>query len=356
MDTLPAAAPATRVTFTDLLSADYLRDALREDVRRGLSGPHKSLPPVWFYDQTGSELFTRICALEEYYPTRTEDAILAHRAARIAQITRARAIVELGSGDSLKTRRLIDALSPTLRAVVNLDVSESALRQAAHALAERYPALRVHAVRADYTMPMDLRTVEHPRRRLYLYLGSTIGNCTPEARASLLARLQRGMRPGDWLLLGTDLVKDPRVLERAYNDSKGVTAAFNLNLLHRLNRELGADFDPAAFAHTARWNAQGERIEMRLRSLRAQQVNIPGAGIIARFADGEEMLTEISCKLRPDTVRTELEGAGLRLVRWWTDEQRYFGVSLATLSRPASGRAATPPRGPSPTRRHPAAA
>jgi|SRR5579884_3490495 len=351
MDTLPSAA--TQFSYTDLLSADHLRDALREDVRRGLSGQNKSLPPVWFYDQTGSELFEKICTLPEYYPTRTEDAILAHRAARIATITRARSIVELGSGDSVKTRRLIDALSPALRTVVNLDVSESALRQAAHALAERYPALQVRAVRADYTMPMDLRTVQHPRRRLYLFLGSTIGNCTPEARASLLSRLQRGMRPGDWLLLGVDLVKDPRVLERAYNDSKGVTAAFNLNLLHRLNRELGADFDPAAFAHRACWNAQEERIEMRLRSLRAQQVTIPGAGIVARFEDGEEILTEISTKLRAETVRAELEGAELRPVRWWTDEQAYFGVSLSTVNRPASGRFATRSTGPSPTRRPP---
>ena len=330
----------TTFHYTDLLTPGYLSDALREDVRAGLTRSAKSLPPTWFYDTAGSALFEEITTLPEYYPTRTEDAILARRAAQIAEITRARTILELGSGASTKTRRILDALGPRLTGVVSVDVSETALRQAAQQLAERYPAARVDAVRADYTAPMDLGEIPSPHPRLVLFLGGTIGNFEPEARTAFLAGLRAFMCAGDHLLLGVDLAKDPRTLVRAYDDSRGVTARFNLNVLRRINNELGADFNLADFQHVALWNAREQRIEMRLRSLCRQTVAIPGAELAVTFERGEELLTEISTKPRLPAVKDELTRAGLHPLRLWTDPQRQYALALARLPRS--------------TRRHPA--
>jgi L-histidine N-alpha-methyltransferase len=317
------------------LSADYLPAALRADAVAGLTATPKQLRPVWFYDAYGSELFEEITRLPEYYPTRAEREILIARAAEIAELTAADTLVELGSGSSEKTRLLLSALrqAGTLRRYVPVDVSETALVGAAHALHADYPDLAVHAIVADFgahlaTLAKD--PGDPGGRRLVAFLGSTIGNLAPPERAAFLADLRAILAPGDTLLLGTDLVKDPAVLEAAYDDTAGVTAEFNLNVLRVLNRELGADFDLDAFAHAARWDAGREWIEMLLRSRRDQIVKLPGVDLVVHFAAGEEMRTEISAKFRPEGVRAELAAAGLELTHWWTDQAGRFGLSLST--------------------------
>ncbi|MEY7975398.1 L-histidine N(alpha)-methyltransferase [Streptomyces pilosus] len=313
--------------LTRTLPEDTTGAALRADVREGLTGSPKTLPPKWFYDARGSELFEEITALPEYYPTRCEREILRARADGIAEASGARTLVELGSGSSEKTRYLIDALTD-LRAYVPVDVSESALARAGQALAAERPGLDVHALIADFTARLALPATPGPR--LVAFLGGTIGNLLPAERAAFLASVRALLTPGDALLLGTDLVKDEEVLVRAYDDAAGVTAAFNKNVLSVINRELGADFDPGAFDHVAVWDAGREWIEMRLRSRTAQTVKIPALGLVVDFAAGEDLRTEVSAKFRQDGVRAELASAGLELTRWWTDEERRFALSLST--------------------------
>ncbi|MEV7353695.1 L-histidine N(alpha)-methyltransferase [Kitasatospora sp. NPDC091276] len=315
--------------LTRLLPADHFSSALRHDVQHGLTSEPKWLPPKWFYDARGSELFEEITRLPEYYPTRAERAILTARAGEIAAATGARTLVELGSGSSEKTRLLLDALRAlgTLETYVPVDVSESALTAAGVALAAEYPGLAVHGVLADFTARLGLPPEGGPR--LVAFLGGTLGNLLPEERAAFLRGLRAALDPGDFLLLGTDLVKDPSVLVAAYDDAAGVTAEFNLNVLNVLNRELGADFDPTAFAHVARWDPDREWIEMRLRSLRAQTVKIPALNLPVHFDRGEELRTEVSAKFRRERVSAELAAAGLRLSHWWTDEEGRFGLSLS---------------------------
>ncbi|MFE4515965.1 L-histidine N(alpha)-methyltransferase [Kitasatospora sp. NPDC056783] len=312
-----------------LLPADHFSTALRHDVQHGLTSAPKWLPPKWFYDARGSELFEEITRLPEYYPTRAERAILTARAGEIAAATGARTLVELGSGSSEKTRLLLDALRAlgTLETYVPVDVSESALAAAGAALAAEYPGLGVHGVLADFTARLGLPPEGGPR--LVAFLGGTLGNLLPQERAAFLRRLRAALDPGDFLLLGTDLVKDPAVLVAAYDDSAGVTAEFNRNVLNVLNRELGADFDPDAFEHVALWDPEQEWIEMRLRSLRAQTVKIPALDLPVHFAPGEELRTEVSAKFRRERVAEELAAAGLRLSHWWTDPEGRFGLSLA---------------------------
>jgi L-histidine N-alpha-methyltransferase len=237
--------------------------------------------------------------------------------------------VELGSGSSEKTRLLLDALRRhgSLHEFVPLDVSEAALREAVAAIVGDYPGLRVHGVVGDFTEHLDGLPGESPR--LVAFLGGTIGNLLPDERAAFLGDVRGVLRPGEWLLLGTDLVKDPATLVRAYDDAAGVTAQFNLNVLHVLNRELGADFDPAGFAHVACWNDEQEWIEMRLRASRPMRVTIPAIGLDLELAEGEEIRTEVSAKFRRDRVSAELERAGFVLDRWWTDDADRFGLSLA---------------------------
>jgi L-histidine N-alpha-methyltransferase len=312
--------------LTRTLPEDATDAALRADVHRGLTGRPKTLPPKWFYDAHGSALFEKITELPEYYPTRAEREILLSRSGDIAAATRARTLVELGSGSSEKTRHLLDALTD-LHTYAPVDVSESALTQAGQALAAERPGLDVHALIADFTAELTLP--ETPGPRLVAFLGGTIGNLLPVERAAFLASVRALLAPGDALLLGTDLVKDEDVLVRAYDDAAGVTAAFNKNVLTVIDRELGADFEPAAFDHVALWDAEHEWIEMRLRSRTAQTVKVPALGLAVDFAAGEELRTEVSAKFRQEGVRAELSAAGLDLAHWWTDEAGRFALSLS---------------------------
>ena len=317
------------VMLANHLEADSANRALRRDVQHGLHQTPKSLPPKWFYDDVGSDLFDQITRLPEYYPTRTEAAILRAEAATIAEATGADTLVELGSGTSEKTRMLLDALHRrgTLRRFIPFDVDAGVLQAAGAAIVAEYPGIDVDAVCGDF----EAHLVEIPSggTRLVAFLGSTIGNLTAGPRAEFLAGLAAVMQPGDSLLLGTDLVKDADRLVRAYDDSAGITAAFNRNVLAVVNRELDADFDLEAFEHAARWNSAEERIEMWLRSVRAQRVHIGALDLDADFAADEEMLTEVSCKFRREAVTAELAAAGLTLTHWWTDPDGDFGLSLA---------------------------
>lgn len=303
--------------------------ALGDDVRRGLSGRPKKLAPKWFYDERGCELFEAITNLPEYYPTRCERSILQQRAAEVAALTRADTVVELGAGTCEKTRVVLDGLSAanTLRHFVPFDVSEPTLRRAGEDLLHSYPGLRVTAVVGDFERHLPGLPTEG--RRLVTFLGGTIGNLEPDQRRSFLAELASTMRPGEALLLGTDLVKDPARLQAAYDDRAGVTAQFNRNLLHVINRELGANFEPGLFEHVARWVAAEEWVEVSLRSTTDQVVGVPAIGVEAHFGAGEEMRTEISAKFRRSAVAAELSVAGLEMARWWTDAAGDFALSLS---------------------------
>ncbi|MEM6106283.1 L-histidine N(alpha)-methyltransferase [Mycobacterium sp. 050272] len=317
------------LTLSNHLAADSAYHALRRDALDGLQRTPKSLPPKWFYDSVGSDLFDQITRLPEYYPTRAEAEILRGRAAEIASASAADTLVELGSGTSEKTRLLLDALHGrgSLRRFVPFDVDSTILSTAAAAIQQEYAGVEIKAVCGDFEEHLG----EIPRggRRLFVFLGSTIGNLTPGPRAEFLKSLADVMQPDDTLLLGTDLVKDIGRLLRAYDDSAGVTARFNRNVLEVVNRELDADFDIEAFRHVARWNADEERIEMWLRTDRAQTVRVGALDLTVEFTAGEEMLTEVSSKFHPGGVSAELAGAGLRRVRWWTDAAGDFGLSLA---------------------------
>jgi L-histidine N-alpha-methyltransferase len=317
------------LTLSNHLAADSAYHALRRDVSDGLRQTPKCLPPKWFYDSVGSELFDQITRLPEYYPTRAEAEILRARSAEIASASRADTLVELGAGTSEKTRRLLDALRDrgSLRGFVPFDVDASVLSATASAIQREYPGVEINAVCGDFEE--HLTEIPDGGRRLFVFLGSTIGNLTPEPRAGFLSTLAAVMRPGDGLLLGTDLVKDTGRLVRAYDDATGVTARFNRNVLAVINRQLDADFDVEAYQHVARWNSDEERIEMWLRAGSRQRVRVGALDLTVDFAAGEEMLTEVSCKFRPDGVRAELAGAGLRRIRWWTDDPGDFGLSLA---------------------------
>ncbi|MBL1093058.1 MULTISPECIES: L-histidine N(alpha)-methyltransferase [Streptomyces] len=314
------------LSITRNLPADATAAALRADVAQGLSATPKQLPPKWFYDARGSDLFEEITTLPDYYPTRAEREILLTRADHIAAATHARTLIELGSGSSDKTRHLIGALTG-LHTYVPVDVSESALTAAGEALLAGHPGLTVHALVADFQQDMTLP--ETPGPRLLAFLGGTIGNLLPEERAAFLTSVHDLLSPGDALLLGTDLVKDEATLVAAYDDPQGVTAAFNKNVLQVINRELDGDFDPADFDHVAVWNAAEEWIEMRLRARRDMTVKIPGVDLAVPFAAGEDIRTEISAKFRQEGVRAELAAARLELTNWWTDSAGRFALSLA---------------------------
>ncbi|MCX4679742.1 L-histidine N(alpha)-methyltransferase [Streptomyces sp. NBC_01433] len=313
--------------LTRTLPVDATDAALRADVLSGLTRHPKTLPPKWFYDAHGSELFEEITRLPEYYPTRAEREILLARAPEIAALSKARTLIELGSGSSEKTRHLLDALSD-LHSYVPVDVSESALTGAAESLLAERPDLSVHALIADFTGGLALPGTPGPR--LVAFLGGTIGNLLPEERATFLHSVRSLLSPGDALLLGTDLVKEEGTLVAAYDDAAGVTAAFNKNVLSVVNRELGADFPLDAFDHVAVWDPRAEWIEMRLRARRALTVKIPELNLVVPFETGEELRTEVSAKFREEGVREELAVAGLRLDQWWTDSAGRFALSLAT--------------------------
>lgn len=322
-------AGAGRITEVSHLGAEDVRDALRADVGEGLTASPKHLPPKWFYDETGSELFDKITRLAEYYPTEAERAALRVAAADIAELSGADTLMELGSGSSDKTVVLLDSLHAAgrLRRYVPFDVSPSALRAAALTLVDRYPELHVDAVVGDFDRHLD--ALPKGGRRMLAFLGGTIGNYPPAPRHRLLASISATLDAGETLLLGTDLVKDVDRLVTAYDDPAGVTAAFNRNVLAVVNRELGADFDLASFEHVARWNAEAEWIEMWLRSATVQRVTVPQLDLVVDFDEGEEMLTEVSAKFRREGVRSELAAVGLEVIGWWTDPAGDFALSLS---------------------------
>lgn len=305
------------------------REILGADVRSGLGASPKWLSPKWLYDDAGCALFERITTLAEYYPTRRERAILVAHGPEMAKASRADTLVELGSGSSDKTHLLLDALDATglLRRFVPFEISVPTLTTSASAIAAAYPAVEVHAVAGDFDRHID--RLPTGGRRLIAFLGGTIGNFGPALRADFLGRLAAVMAPGDALLLGTDLVKDPDRLRAAYDDAEGVTAAFNRNLLIRLNRELGADFAPDRFSHVAHWDPEQEWMEMRLRAEGAQSVRLRALDLTVEFEDGEELRTEISAKFRRRGLTSELRAAGLEMTRWWTDPAGDFAVSLS---------------------------
>ncbi|MFJ8672448.1 L-histidine N(alpha)-methyltransferase [Streptomyces sp. NPDC093589] len=314
------------LSITRILPADATAAALRADVAQGLTRTPKQLPPKWFYDARGSELFEEITRLPEYYPTRAEREILLTRAGHIAAATGAHTLIELGSGSSDKTRHLIAALTE-LRTYLPVDVSESALAAAGEGLLADHPDLTVKALVADFLQEMTLPPSPGPR--LLAFLGGTIGNLLPEERSAFLRSVHGLLSPGDALLLGCDLVKDEATLVAAYDDAQGVTAAFNKNVLQVINRELGGDFDPADFDHVALWNAEHEWIEMRLRARQDLTVKIPGVDLAVSFAAGEEVRTEVSSKYREDGMRAELAASGMELSQWWTDSAERFALSLS---------------------------
>ncbi|WP_018736450.1 L-histidine N(alpha)-methyltransferase [Salinispora oceanensis] len=300
---------------------------LRQDVRAGLTAEEKWLSPKWFYDARGSQLFEEITRLAEYYQTGAERAVLLDRAAEIATVSGAKTLIELGSGSSEKTRLLLDAFTRhgDLGTFVPLDVSVSALRESTARIAADYPGLRVRGIVGDFTRHLD--RLPAGGRRLVVFLGGTIGNLLPAERADFLAAMRAALEPGDWLLVGTDLVKDPAVIVPAYDDAAGVTAEFNRNVLQVINRELGADFDPAAFEHVALWNPEREWIEMRLRARHPMRVQVLDTEVT--FAAGEELRTEVSAKFRPEGIAAELLEAGFVTSEFWTDPAGLFGVTLA---------------------------
>lgn len=327
MEPVSEARPA--ITIESHLDGAEQR-SLAEDVLDGLTRPFKELPPKHFYDARGAELFDRICELPEYYPTRAERQILTERAAEIAELTGAVELVELGSGTAAKTRVLLDALHSAgrLERYVPVDVTEGMVRDCAVELTREYPGLRVHGVIGDFERHLD-RIPPACGPRIVAFLGGTIGNFPPGSRRRFLRQVSRLLAPGDTLLMGTDLVKDPAVLEAAYDDAEGVTAEFNRNVLRVLNRELGADFDPEDFEHVALFDRTHEWIEMRLRSRREHTTLVHDLGLSVHFREGEELRTEISAKFTPERVCGDLSAAGLEMVRWLTDPDGLFALTLS---------------------------
>jgi L-histidine Nalpha-methyltransferase len=333
MTTSSPATASNDVSTVDVhLDPEWMERSLRADVLRGLTATPKELPPKWFYDDAGSDLFDQITRLVEYYPTEAERQILVGRASEIAALSAADTVVELGSGTSDKTRVLLDAFvaSGQLETFIPFDVSEATLRQAAAAIAESHPGIRVHAVVGDFEHHLAL--IPSDGRQLTVFLGGTIGNFAPEARAAFLRSLAMRMKPGDSFLLGTDLVKDVERLELAYDDPHGITAAFNKNVLTVINRELGADFDPESFEHVAFFDAVNEWMDLNLRSVVDQEVRVDALDLTVHFAEGELMRTEISAKFRRPGIEAELTAAGLRLTELWTDDAGDYALSLSVKS------------------------
>jgi len=303
---------------------------LESDARSGLARAFKELPPKYFYDERGSQLFEQITELPEYYPTRAERAILERESASIIRAADPEYLVELGSGSASKTRSLLAAMSTAgrNRTYVPVDISEEITRETAAQLGGEFPELRIHGVVCDFESDLEWLPRGEGRRTI-AFLGGTIGNFAPDARVAFLTRIAGLLNEGDHLLLGTDLVKDTGRLEAAYNDSAGVTAEFNKNVLRVLNRELEADFDPGAFEHRAFYDEPRERIDIRLRSLVDQPVTLAALDLTIDFERGEEMRTELSCKFSRESLAACYTEAGLELVEWWTDPDEQFALSLA---------------------------
>ena len=311
------------------LTDDDLTTALRSDARRGLTSTPKSLPPKWFYDARGSRLFEAITELPEYYPTRTERALLGRVVGDIARLAQAEVLVELGAGSAVKTRLLLNASTSAgpLKTYVPQDVSVTALREAARRVVAEFPGLDVHGVVSDFTE--TLHNLPRGGRRMLAFLGGTLGNLVPAERAAFLASIREVLEPGEQLLLGVGLVTDPGVLLPAYDDASGVTAEFNRNVLSVLNSRLHADFDPERFRHVALWDADNEWIEMRLEATGDLTATVADLDLVVHFAAGEQMRTEISAKFRLDGVIAELNAAGFGADHVWTDPDDRFALVLA---------------------------
>jgi L-histidine N-alpha-methyltransferase len=322
---LPAAVDQLVV---DSYLSDREERSLAFDALDGLTKPFKEIAPKHFYDARGSELFEEICGLPEYYPTRAERAILADRAGEIMERTGAAELVELGPGSPDKARILLAA--GEVERYVPVEVSEAALRASAETLVDEFPGLRLHGVVGDFERHLGKLPPPLAGPRMVAFLGGTIGNFPPGSRRRFLRQIRAVLRPGDWLLLGADLVKDPAVIEAAYNDSQGVTAEFNRNVLRVMNRELGADFPVDAFEHVAFFDPRHEWVEMRLRATRPCSVWVAGLGIRVDFAAGEEMRTEISAKFTPRRLEADLRAAGLELRELLTDDAGLFSLTLAS--------------------------
>ncbi len=309
------------------------RTSFHDDVLHGLALPHKAIPPKYFYDERGSQLFEAICALPEYYLTRAEVAIMQRHLDDAAQLLGpAIQLIEFGSGASVKTRLLIERLEPSL--YVPVDMAEAELRRACAELAGIFPWLNISGVVADFAAPLRLpEFVGVPIRRKVAYFpGSTIGNFTPEEAIGFLRNLHAVIGSGGILVIGVDLKKDPRTLEAAYDDAQGVTAEFNRNVLRVLNRELQADFDPDDFEHVALFDREHEWIEMRLRARREHTVRVRALDLPVHFDAGEELRTEISAKFTPERLQGDLSAAGLELVSWLTDPEDLFALTLSRLT------------------------
>jgi L-histidine N-alpha-methyltransferase len=322
----------TAPTLEVYLEPDQLKDALRKDATVGLTSNPKWLPPKWFYDARGSELFEQITALPEYFPTRTERELLRQRSGEIAEVAAPEILVELGSGSSEKTRLLLEAGTRhgTLHTYVPQDVSVSALQGAAEQIGAEFPRLTVHGVVSDFTE--SLHHLPRGGRRMIAFLGGTLGNMVPGERAEFLAGIADVLEPGEHLLLGVGLVTDPAVLVPAYDDAAGVTAQFNLNVLRVLNGQLDADFPLDAFRHIALWDAGNEWIEMRLEAQRALSVRVAALDLDVEFARGEQMRTEISAKFTLAGITGELAAAGFEVERTWSDPDDRFALVCATRS------------------------
>jgi L-histidine N-alpha-methyltransferase len=317
------------LTVDVFLTAAQLRNALEEDVMKGLTARPKSIPPLWFYDEVGSRLFEDITRLPEYYPTRAERRMLTRHAGDIAGLAQADTLVELGAGACDKTRLLLDAMRAAgpLHRYIPFDVSDEFLREAAAGLIDEYEGLSVHAVVGDFRRHLNQVAVDG--RRLVAFLGGTIGNLVPAERQRFLFDLNCTMGRQDHLLLGVDLVKDRDTIVAAYDDSAGVTAAFNRNVLSVINNELGANFDPDAFDHVALWNEDDRWIEMRLRSRADQEVRVAELDIDVRFEEGEDLLTEISAKFDPTQLENELLGSDFVVDAMWGADDGEFLLALA---------------------------
>lgn len=324
---------ASRVTI-DVLEDGGPFAGLAEDVRRGLTAPLKELDPKYLYDERGSRLFEEITGQPEYYPTRAERAILVERAPQIVAEAGAEELVELGAGAAEKTRLLLDAMrdAGALDRYVPVDICEGITVESARRLTAEYEGLEVHGLVCDF-VDGALGDLPSGSRRLIALLGGTIGNLRPDRQEAFLARLASLMDPEDRLLLGTDLVKDRARLEAAYDDRAGVTAAFNRNVLLMLNRELDGEFDPEAFEHVARWDARHERIDIRLRSLRAQRVRVGALDMEVELAPGEEIRTELSHKFTRPKLEHLYRAAGLVMCGWFTDPEGLYALSLAAPRR-----------------------
>ncbi len=313
--------------MTSRLSLTYgvVASTLAEDVLSGLTSIPKSVPPKYFYDERGSLLFDAICDTPEYYPTRTEQGLLEQVVGEVVRVERPTDLIELGSGAARKTRTILDAMGAGR--YVPIDISEEILVSSANALLADYPWLRVHGVVTDYDRPLG-RLLPGGARRMFAFLGSTLGNFDYPSSVAFLARIRSAMRPDDSFLLGIDLVKSHAVLHDAYNDAAGITAEFNLNVLHVMNRALGASFDVDAFEHVAYYRSDLEQIEMHLESRRSQVVEFRALNLRVAFAAGERLRTEISRKYTRDSAERIATAAGLRIRSWFAPKNQYFALVL----------------------------